>query len=393
MSSAAYNERMEALGAEPLRAELARLTHTEPTDWYLTFKARQAMYAAFKAMATQCPERPEVLTQLFTCCTAVDPIIAAGLKPVYGDISEKTLALDTDQLNVGSTTACVVLQHTFGIIDRVADEALAATAHSVGAVVMEDNAHALARVTKGASGEPLADLSVLSFGVEKMLPTHFGGAIWVNPAMQNTVLKEAIIANLESLPDLDKNRDRAAQHYLNQIRTIRLLPGGQALRKRWEQAGKFEPAVAQVELEGGLNGEPALPSAWVVSNAHYALRHAVPVYDRRKENIALFSERIAGVGKLEAPEGAAWLKYPLFCADKAQAQKLLDDLNIAGIYTVDWYRPLLYPGVTKPEAYGATPTDNLPVTQRISDCIVCLPTDLGKGEALQAIDVIKKKLK
>ena len=77
---------------ERLCGKLAELTGTETVDWFPTFKARQGMRVAFGALAARDGARREVATQLFTCCTAVGPIVAAGLAPVYGDISAETLA-------------------------------------------------------------------------------------------------------------------------------------------------------------------------------------------------------------------------------------------------------------------------------------------------------------
>lgn len=390
----AYASRMERLGAEPLRAELARLTGTQPEDWYLVFKARQGMKAVFDALAASevaGAGKGEVITQLFTCCTAVDPIVAAGLTPVYGDISADTLALDPAKLPLSEDTAAVMLQHTFGVFDTAADEALVAAAHGAGAPVVEDNAHAVARLAQDANGIPLADISVHSFGVEKMLPTHFGGAVWVNPAMADAALRERIVAELSQLPDLDAKREEAARHYLNQIRAILHLPGslGRKLRVRLERAGKFEPAVADSELAGGLNGEPALPSNWVVNRVLDALSNLKEGRAQRAQVVEFYQAELAAFKAPQSPDNQALLKYCVCAKDASTAQKAIAALNAAGIYTVAWYRPLLFPGVTSPEAYGNISTAALPVTQHCSDCAVCLPTDISLELAAKAVETFK----
>ena len=63
-------------GFETLRANLAERTGTEASDWYPTFRTRHAMQAVFEALRAH-RGAGEVVTQLLTCCTAVDPIIAA----------------------------------------------------------------------------------------------------------------------------------------------------------------------------------------------------------------------------------------------------------------------------------------------------------------------------
>ena len=180
-----------------VRQMLAARSGTRPEDWHLTFKARQAMRVACDAIATAGGR--EVATQLFTCCTAVDPITSAGLVPRFCDIDPDTLAIPT---TLAGEPSAVMLQHTCGLMAPEADAALASTARARGAVVLEDCAHCVGRLAVDAEGKPLADLSFHSFGVEKMLPTHFGGAVWVNPGFAATSLGADVVARLEELPAL-----------------------------------------------------------------------------------------------------------------------------------------------------------------------------------------------
>ena len=61
-------------GFTELKRRLAGRTNTNADEWHLTFKARQAMQVAFQA-AHAATGRTEVVTQVFTCVTAVDPIL------------------------------------------------------------------------------------------------------------------------------------------------------------------------------------------------------------------------------------------------------------------------------------------------------------------------------
>lgn len=386
---------------EGLRASLSRLcgelaerTGTDTGDWYPVFKARQGMRVAFDALAARGGARREVATQLFTCCTAVDPIVSAGLVPTYGDISPRTLALDADAAPVGERTAAVVLQHTFGMRDAVADAALRDRAHDSGAILLEDCAHCAGHLGTDESGAPVADVSVHSFGVEKMLPTHFGGAVWVNPRMADVPLAADIRARLAALPELEGTRARAARHYLTQIRVLNHLPHGlsHALREGLRERGLFEPAIAPVELAGGLASEPALPSQWVADRAFWALKAAPADEGVRSEAAHAYGEALAELP--DAPGDGAWasrcgladglplLRVGLFLGDAASADAAVSRLCAAGHYSVPWYRPLLFPGVTDERAYGlpdglAAALEGLPVTRACSKGAVCLPTDVS----------------
>lgn len=385
-----------------LCGELAERTGTDAADWYPVFKARQGMRVAFDALAARDDDRREVATQLFTCCTAVDPIVSAGLEPVYGDISPRTLALDAAAAPVGERTAAVVLQHTFGIRDAAADAQLRDRAHDAGAILLEDCAHCAAHLGVDGSGVPVADVSVHSFGVEKMLPTHFGGAVWVNPEMADGALRDDIRARLAALPELEGARARAAKHYLTQIRVLNHLPHGlsHALREGMRERGLFEPAIAPVELAGGLASEPAFPSQWVADRAFWALMAAPADEDVRSRAARAYGEALAelsgapGHGAWASPcglaEGLPLLRVGLFLGDASSADAAVSRLCAAGHYSVPWYRPLLFPGVTDERAYGlpgglAAALERLPVTRACSEGAVCLPTDVVPEVAREVV--------
>ena len=149
---------------------MASRTGTDPADWFLVFKARYGMQVAFEEIYAEMGPG-EVATQLLTCCTAVDPILVAGLVPRYCEVSFDTAMIDSEALDASGELRAVVAQHTYGIVDDAATARLAQRAHDAGALLVEDCAHCVGRMAKSESGEPLADISFHSFGIEKMLHT------------------------------------------------------------------------------------------------------------------------------------------------------------------------------------------------------------------------------
>lgn len=214
---------------EALARELAELTGTCADDWYLTYRARHGMLAVMEELA-RVRGVGEVATQLFTCCTAVDPILAAGLVPAYGEVSADTCSLDPDLLAPGEATRAVMLQHTFGIVDDEASARLAARAREAGALVLEDCAHCAGRMARGADGLPVADVSFHSFGVEKMLPTLFGGAVWVNPRSQAPDVASAARERLAALPAPSARLERLCASYRGVNRVLVHLPAAASAR-------------------------------------------------------------------------------------------------------------------------------------------------------------------
>ena len=375
-----------------LRERMAELTSTEASDWYCVFKARQAMQVAFGALG-EATGRSVVVTQPFTCVTAIDPILSAGLAVRYGDVSRDTLALDVEQLDLSEEPAAVVLQHTFGIMSPEADAALVEAAHAAGALVVEDCAHCVGRMARGGDGTPLADVSVHSFGVEKMLAgVYFGSAMWVSPSLEARV-RERIVGALEALPALDKARARAAERYRNQIRVLTRLPKGVsvALRSRWEKSGAFEPAVADMERRGRVKGTPALPSAWVCTQATAALAGIAENERGRRECVRAYLDafgddgtRLLGVPRsVTQGEVQPLLRMPVFMPDTQKADAALAACGRLGFYGQPWPRPLLLPGVIDEGAYGCEGGFACPVSERLSECVAALPTDIEPDGAVE----------
>ncbi len=412
-----------------IRELLAARTGTKASEWYLVFKARLGMKVVFDVLAEEAsagsgatdgatvnhelqgadaaasegnaaaPFKNEVVTQLFTCCTAVDPITAAGLVPVYGDIDADTLALDAEGLPAGERTCAVVLQHTCGLMPA-ADEALAAAARGCGALVLEDCAHCVGRLATGADGKPLADVSFHSFGVEKMLPTHFGGAVWVCPEFAATPVGTRVTARLASLPQIDTRLAKAARSYLNQMRVLNHMPANLAhgLRKRLTSSGKLEPAVAPSELAGGVSGEPACPDVWVCETALGALASLDANERQRVEAVAAYGEALREMPGVTVPAAALaadagpLLRFPVFMRDEKTADAVVSAVCAAGHYTVAWYRTPLAPGITDAAAFGVGEGyGNWPQTVWACERAVSLPTDVAPEDA-RAISKIVAEL-
>ena len=389
---------------EELLRELARRTGTRPEDWHLVLKARYGMAVALGAL---CERRGpgSVVTQPFTCCTAVDPILSAGLRPAYAELSSRSLAADPEGLPLGPDVRAVVLQNTFGIVDARDAAALAGAARGAGALVLEDCAHCVGRMARDAAGEPVADVSVHSFGVEKMLPTSFGGAVWVSPRMADAALREVLVAALDALPEVAPARARAHRLYRGEIRLLNHLPrtASRALRGALEAVGLFEPAVSDAERAGEVSGEPCRPGEWVCGRALEALRSgdaplgqrsaAVAAYTRALDAAPLTASAAAPVetpGALDAAFEQPLLVYPVFLADAGRADRAVADVLAAGFYARPWYRPLLYPGAADPAAYGLPAAGELPLTERCSEGAVALPTDVSPEDAARIAGIVAR---
>lgn len=397
----------EATSTERLREALANRTGTSPRDWYPVFKARYGMLETFSALR-KAHGSGVVRTQLFTCCTAVDPIIVAGLKPRYEEIDPRTLSIDASALRESrgdAPTRAVMLQHTFGIIDNAADLHLAeATRKLPGALLVEDCAHCVARMSRADDGSPRADVSVHSFGVEKILPTRFGGAIWVNPrlAESDPAVDAELRGRLEALPRPDKRLDAITRAYINENRVFsRLGSLGGNMRRGFTGIGLYEPPIADVERAGGLAYSSMKPTEWIERKAAEAISALSSNENGRRHVVAIYRERLGDVAdRLGIPAGAMTgrpqplLRFPLFMDNTERAEQVLGAVREAGGYAERWYRPELFPGVTDPARYGVDGDVHarLETTGRLVAGAVCLPTELGERTAHAVADAVLRSL-
>jgi dTDP-4-amino-4,6-dideoxygalactose transaminase len=133
---------------------------------------RSALMAVFNALELEIGS--EVLLQAFTCNAAVNPVIWAGLKPVYVDCNNN-YNIDVEDLRKKITpkSRAVMVQHTFGQPCDL-DEVIA-FCREKKLVLIEDCAHSLGAVYKGKNVGTFGDVSFFSFSRDKIVSCVYGG--------------------------------------------------------------------------------------------------------------------------------------------------------------------------------------------------------------------------
>ena len=153
----------------------------------------------------------EVLIQVFTCNAAVNPILWAGLKPVYVDCDEKTFNIDIDDLKrkITQKSRVVIVQHTFGLpaeMDEILkicqkgeeDKSSSSPTSSLGRVrknfnsfdfadarennliLIEDCAHSLGAEYKNRKVGTFGKAAFFSFSRDKVISSVYGGMVVTN---------------------------------------------------------------------------------------------------------------------------------------------------------------------------------------------------------------------
>lgn len=447
-----YEKRLGAAGKQ-LREYISQKTATAAQDWFFTFRAREALQVVCRQLY-EAKGLGEVLTQLLTCSTVPEGIMAGGLKPRYLDIDEDTLAV-RPELVTGENVRALIYQHSYGMFDaasaKALKEALRGTVGGVSANVtcsalfIEDCAHCALAMEKDWEDRPVADVSLHSFGVEKMIKTTFGAAVWVNPDMEDKALRERIVSAFEALPDLDPATAASVKSYRNRFRVLSHLPMRlrKPLRAKWVAKHKFIPAVAEDELAGKTILEPSLPTDEVLARVLEKLKGLDENEAQRKAAVLAYldallpraaefegakdgspeaegsneaaaeakdsnaaspinDERCGKGGQSAACTEPLWtipaaarkarplLWLPVVVDSPGRAERICRALNAKGFYSSRWGRPLLFPGVTKHAMFCAEGADaSCPGAVHVSQNLVLLPTNRKPAEVEQILGIFK----
>jgi len=373
--------------------KLAKMTKTNAKDWHLCLKARFGMALVFESIRDELGDG-EVLTTPYTCITAINPILVSGLTPVYHEIDASVLSTGkpSDSYYRNKTRA-IVMQHTVGIIGDKTNIRKYADKHNL--VLVEDAAHCVTRFARDKDGNILADISVHSFGVEKVLTgTKFGGAIWINPELK--IKRPALYDHLNYKFSVLKKPDF---HLGFRVRTYRLnnaiiqrLHGN--LRRKFRnfeiKAGLLEPPIYPFEQDGQQD-EPRLTNKYINTRILEQLDTLKTNYLRRSSNVDLYhnklhSKHFAKVTKLHEP----LLAFPILFETEAKANEAYSLLSSQGYFIRRWYSPLLYPGPNSLKIYRYDPK-KVPIAEEICKRVLCLPTDLPVIETNKIIDLLTDK--
>lgn len=391
-----------------LRQKIAQATGTCAEDWFPVYKARYGMHAVFSALASRASSiegshQPRVLTQLYTCCTAVDPILAAGLSGVYADVNPDSLTAQVQTGGQGEQNPLVglVMQNTFGFISDVDTLAARDFASERKLLYVEDSAHCVGRMARDSQGEPLADVSVHSFGVEKILTaTRFGGLIWVNPRLETTdsPLYAAIVSALTNVGRLPWLQDLSARLYLNQIRVFSRLPQvlANALKRVLRRMRLFEPAIAPAERQAALEYPNYSMSPYIAKKACEALDSLESNLEQRRQAVAIYQDRLGGREYLQIPAQIACgvpqplLIFPILLRDMRAVNEVHAKLRESHVYSRRWYNSILFPGVDSLEPYGVGSLESYPHTVSLTQRSLGLPTDVSKDKAEQICELVQK---
>lgn len=280
----------------------------------------------------------EVITTPYTSPATVQAIHWNNLKPVFADINGSDLNIDVSEIerNITVDTCAILPVHIFG--NPCHTDQIKALAEKYSLKVVYDAAHCFGVKIKGESICNFGDLSILSFHATKVFNSFEGGAVICH--------------------------DEKTKRYLDVLKNTGLTP---------------EHKIAGYGLNAKLN---EIQAAFGLIQ----LNHVDEVIRKRKKASARYKELLKDLKGVELIPENRLVTYnhsyfPLMINSGefgVSCEEVMAFLQANNIYARRYFYPLLtgYPEFSNFKA------NELPVAERLSANILCLPLyhDITNGE-------------
>ncbi|MGZ3425111.1 MAG: DegT/DnrJ/EryC1/StrS family aminotransferase [Polyangia bacterium] len=277
----------------------------------------------------------EVIVPSFTFVASAHAIAWAGLRPVFADVDPATHNLDPERVAAAITprTSAILGVHLWG--RPCAVDALAELARARGLRLVYDAAHALGASDRGRPVGSFGDCEIFSFHATKFVNSFEGGAI--------------------------VTRDEALAKQLRLMRNFGF-------------AG-YDDVVAL-----GTNGKLCEPAAAMGLGSLESFDEFVAVNRRNHDAYARALDGLPGVRlhRYDERERGNWQYVVLEIDGRLSRDLLMRALHAENVFA----RRYFYPGVHRMAPYRDTHAGAgaaLPVTERLTARVLCLPTGTSVG--------------
>jgi perosamine synthetase len=150
---------------------------------------RSSLFAILKSLGLK--KGDEVLLQAFTCNASANPVLWAGLEPIYVDCNEDDFNISVDDLRRKITlrSKIVIVQHTFGMPADM--DKIMAICQEKGIILIEDCAHSLGAEYKGKKVGTYGKVAFFSFSRDKIISSVYGGMAVTNDPSLGEKIRQA----------------------------------------------------------------------------------------------------------------------------------------------------------------------------------------------------------
>jgi len=299
----------------------------------------------------------EVIIPGFTFVSTINAFVLRGARPVFVDVRPDTKNLDETLLEAHITerTRAIVPVHYAGIGCEM--DAIMTIANKHNIAVIEDNAQGIFGKYRGAWLGTFGAMSALSFHETKNIQCGEGGALLIKD--------ESFIERAEILREKGTNRSRFFR--------------GQVDKYTWVDVGSSY-----------------LPSDLLAAYLFGQLEQHLLIENRRRLIWNVYDKSLAewtaqnGIERPFVPDHVeqTYHIYYLMMPSLEARGRLIEHLKQHGIAAVFHYQPLHLSEMGR--KYGGH-AGQLPVTERLGDCLVRLPmyNDMQPQEQLEVIKALR----
>lgn len=339
---------------------------------------RSALWAIMKSFSW--PKDSEIIVPGFTCAAAVNPIIWAGLKPVFVDINESlNIDLSLIEESINQKTKAILVQHTFGLpvdMDQIKN-----IAKKYNLKIVEDCAHSLGASFNNKLTGVWGDASFFSFGRDKIISSVFGG---MAVSKDKEIIKR--ISQIERRSKtLPKNWTRQQlRHPLLVDRWVKPLYNKKEIGRKilliFQKSGILSKSMSRNEKRA-IPPE-IFPAKIPDELAMLALFQfgKIERYNKHRSQLAEYYEKSLKGLPIIMPRndvGRIYLKFPIIIADRSLADRLLKFLRHNNIYLYDgWKNSPIVPSDVLLSSMNYK-MGSCPLAENLSSRIVNLPTHIN----------------
>ena len=355
---------------------------------------RSALMAILNSLRLK--ENDEVLLQAFTCNAAVNPIIWAGLKPVFVDIND-TLNLDLEDLKrkITPRSKAIMVQHNFGWPAEI--EEISNIAKENNLFLIEDCAHSLGAKFKDRFCGTFGEAAFFSFGRDKIISSIFGGVAVTNNEKIGERLKE-----------FQEKLDYPSSFWIFQqllhpiLMNWKVMPSyaihpflGRMILGVFHQLSILSKAVYKKEKKGKIPSQfpKRFPNALAIL-ALNQFRKLERFNDYRRKIAAFYEKELNGfnlpLGKFQEEIKPIFMRYPVLV--EKETDEILKEARKRKIFLDDgWRKNVVVPPDTDIGKMRYIP-GSCPRAERVAKSILNLPThiNISKREAEKIVEFIKK---
>ncbi len=333
-------------------------------EYAISFNSgRSSFYSILKSLQIE----KDVYLQAFTCNAVPNPVLWAGLNPVYVDCNPKDYNIDFSALKKKFKKGPVIVQHTFGI--------MADMSQFSDFFVIEDCAHSFERKLQGTA--------FFSFSRDKIISSVYGGMAITNDKRLGKRIK-SFQEELSYPSNFLILRDLLHPVLMNLI----ILPTygifGKYLLVALQHLRILSKAVHKKEKKGKMPSyfPKKMPNALALL-ALNQLKKVERFNSHRRKMARFYAKNLEGTSYKFNKEGLL-----RFVVHHPEAHSILKEAWKRNLLIGDWYTSPVAPKDTNLNKMRYS--HDCPLAEKLSKTTFNLPTNISIKEAREIINFLKE---